>query len=239
MHYLELNSLLVSASHAFDDKTFLSANFDFRRSPLVFTTNAIQGQGVATLSELLAKYSVSEIETIALDRSAKSYTATLSFTQPVTEHLQYSLDGTWTYLSATEASAGVAATASTGVEFYGLAQLIASDVLSEGDTLTTGARYDDTQSAMRYMLELSSRYPLGDSWRLGPMLRLGLADYKLSDGREYQIMPTLQASYLVTRDIVLDFELGKKWIRRDTPIGREDEDELVVLTGLRYDFHSD
>ncbi len=239
VHYHELNSMLISATHNFDDKTVLSANFDFRRSPLVFTTNALQGQGVATLSELLAKYSLAEIETIALDRSAKSYTATLGFTQPITEHLLYSLDGTWTYLSATEGSAGIGPSAATGIEFYGLAQLTASDVLAEGDSFSTGLRYDDTDAAMRYMLELSSRYPLSESWRLTPMLRLGLADYKFCDCREYQIMPTLRASYLVTSDIVVDFELGKKWLKRDTVNGRENEDELVVLTGLRYDFHSD
>ena len=52
-------------------------------------------------------------------------------------------------------------------------------------------------------------------------------------------MPTMRASYMMTKDLVFDFEAGKKWIMRDTVHGRQNEDELLILSGVRYAFQSE
>lgn len=239
VHYNELNSVLAGATHIFGDQSIVSVNLDYRRSPLVFTSNALQGQSSSTLTELLADYTVDDIERFAIDRTVQSYVAAITYTQPINEHLQYNVDLTWSYLTGNEASAGVDAYPSTGLEFYASGQLVATDLLAMGDVYTTTLRYADTQGALRYMVELSARYPISDDWRLSPMLRLGYADFTLDDRVDYEIMPTLRASYLVTRDITFDLEVGEKWILHQTPHGQETETEFVFLTGLRYDFQSD
>ena len=59
-----------------------------------------------------------------------------------------------------------------------------------------------------------------------------------NDG-EYQIMPTMRASHMMTKDLVFDFEAGKKWIMRDTVHGRQNDDELLILSGVCYAFQSE
>ena len=43
----------------------------------------------------------------------------------------------------------------------------------------------------------------------------------------------------MTKDLVFDFEAGKKCIMRDTVHGRQNEDELLILSGVRYEFQSE
>jgi tetratricopeptide (TPR) repeat protein len=239
IHYMELNNAILTGTYVFPDFSTAGINFDYRRAPLIFTTNALQGQGVATLAELLKIYTLDEIERFSLDRTAESYSAGANYSHPISEHLQFSSDATVTYMSGTAGSGGVPAAPSTGTELYSSAQLTGMDVFATGDVYSGGVRFADTQSAYRYALEGSARYPITKDWHVGPMLRLGYADDK-SDGRgEYELLPSLRSSYDISEDMVFDFEVGRKWIERETEHGIASETELTVLSGVRYNFHAD
>lgn len=239
VHYLELNNAIVSGTYIMADKSTVGVNFDYRRSPLIFTTNAMQGQSARTLSSLLGVYTKDDIEHFAVDRTAQSYTGSVSYSYPFNDKLQFNGDVTTTYMSGTAESGGVSGSNSTGVEVYTLAQLTGSSVMVDGDVYTAGVRFADTQQAYRYMLEGSSRYPLTENWRVSPIMRIGYVDYKTDRRTETHLMPTLRASYYLTRDLMFDFEVGRKWIERETTKGVEGETELLILSGVRYDFHID
>ncbi len=237
VHYREMNNAIATGTYIMADKSTIGLNFDYRRSPLIFTTNAMQGQSAKTLSSLLGIYSKDEIERFAVDRTAQSYTGSASYSYPFNDKLQLNTDLTLTYMSGTRESGGISGSGSTGVETYTLAQLTGTSVIVDGDVYTGGVRFADTQMAYRYMLEGSSRYPLAENWRISPIMRVGYVDYKNDRRTETHVMPTLRASYYLTRDLMFDFEVGRKWIERQSEKGVEGETELLILSGVRYDFH--
>jgi tetratricopeptide (TPR) repeat protein len=239
IHYMTLNNVILTGTYVFPDFATAGINFDYRRAPLLVTTNALQGQGVATLAELLKIYTLDEVERFSLDRTAASYTAGANYSYPITEHLQFCSDATVTYLSGTTGSGGVAPTPSMGTEFYGFAQLTGTDVSTPGDVYSAGVRYADTQSSHRYALEGSARYPITKDWHVGPAVRIGYADDKADGRSEIELLPSLRSSYYISEDMVLEFEVGRKWIERETEHGIANETELTVLSGIRYDFHTE
>jgi hypothetical protein len=237
-HYNTINMVMLNATQTHQDLSSLSGSLDYRRSPMVFTSNALQGQTPLTLTQMLKRYRLDEVEEFALDRTARSTAATVTYSRPLSERYTASADVTLTNMSATKASASVPATPDTGWDVYTSAQLVGTSVLRDGDVLTTGVRYADTQTAHRSMLELSSRQPVGTGLYVIPQMRLGFVDYKDNEIKEYHVTPVLKASYYVMRDLSIDFELANKWVMRDSHKGRENETELLLLTGMRYDFNT-
>jgi hypothetical protein len=240
-HYNTINMAMLNGTKIFADRSSLSTSLDYRRSPMVFTTNAMQGQGTLTLKELLQRYRLDEVETFALDRTARSTAGTVSYTKPISERYSFNADVTVTNMTSTKASANVPATPDSGYDVYTSANLTGTSIIREGDVLIGGLRYADTQTAHRYMAELSTRQPIqGNTWYANPMLRLGFVDYKGdNDMREYHVMPTFRTSYYWTPALSLDFELGQKWIVQDSHKGRANDQETLLLTGIRYDYNSD
>jgi hypothetical protein len=141
-------------------------------------------------------------------------------------------------LSGMPASGGVDASPPSGLDYYTSAQLVASDVLREGDSVSGAVRYAVTKYDTRTMVEFASRTPVSKDWRINPTLRLGYVDYATKPWTEYQVYPSIRTSYYVMKDVALELEVGNRWIMRDTQAGRQNETELLVLTGLRYDFRT-
>lgn len=239
IHFGDINSLLGSGTLNFDDKSSLTAMFDYRRSPTLFMSNALQGQVETSLQDLLVRYSTHEIEDLARDRTPVSTFASISYSRYIQEKLQVTGEVTVANMASMPEFGGVAATPSTGWDTYSMLQLMATDVLRENDTVTGTVRYATTQSADRTMLETTVRLPMSDpSWHVGPSLRLGYADYKTEAAEEYVIHPMLRTWYNFSQNIQFEFEVGKRWTTRETQRGEENETELLLLSGLRYDFHS-
>jgi hypothetical protein len=140
------------------------------------------------------------------------------------------------YLSGMSASGGVDAVASTGAAYYLATQLIGTDVFFDKDSVTGGLRYASTQTSDRYMLELGMSYSFVRDLRLNPTLRFGYADYKGETRSEYQFIPSLRASYALNPQTMFDFELGGKLTLGKSDLGKELQNELLLLAGIRYDF---
>jgi hypothetical protein len=238
-HFGQLNSSVFTANKMFGDQSSASLNLDYRRAPTLLASNALQGQGVYTLKELMQRYSVSEIDQLAFDRTAQSYTVTTSYSRPLNAKLQWTADLTANYLSGMRASGGVDAVTSTGAAYYLGTQLIGTDVFFDKDSVTGGLRYANTLTSDRYMLELGMSYTFVRDLRLNPTLRFGYADYKGDSPRsEYQFIPSLRASYALNKQTMLDFELGGKLTLGQSDLGKELQNEMLFLAGIRYDFSS-
>ena len=237
-HFGSFNSALLTGTKINEDHSSWSGTLDYRRAPSLFTANALFGQPYMKLSDMLKRYGVSELERLAWDRTSESYAASLAYSRPLNDRLQVNLDGTILHLSGTPASGGVDASPASGIDYYTSAQLVASNVLREGDTVTGGVRYSVTKYDTRTLLEVGSRYPISKEWRINPMLRFGYVDYTEKPWTEYQVIPSIRSSYYVMKDVALELEIGNRWIMRDTPAGRNNETELMIMTGVRYDFRT-
>ncbi len=235
--YNSLNIALFSGNWTFPDRTTLSLVLDYRNSPILTTTNAIQGQNADDIAQLLNSFSESEIRALAEDRTATSRSMTISASRPINGKLQVSGDFTLSNLTGTPASGGVEAGSGTGNEYFYSVQLIGSSLLKEGDIAILGLRFADTATAKTTTFTLNTRYPVNHDWRINPRFRL---DYRLNDdggGERVTVRPSIRTDYRWRRHMRLEAELGGEWSSDHTADQQTDRSFGYFLRlGYRYDF---
>jgi len=237
--YNELNLALFNGSWTLADKSTITANLDYRKSPFLMTTNALQGQFAGSLEQLSYAFSKDEIEQLALDRTATAKTASIGYSRPINELFQVSLDATVSNISGTVASGGVQESTSTGNEYYLSAQLIANHVLSDDDITVLGLRYAMRELSDTYVIDLNTRFAVTPELRLNPGLRFSYLKSNFDDMKEYGILPSLRVNYSLWKDMSVEFEAGMRWTRRDRGFVTDTESDFFFLLGYRYDFYAE
>lgn len=234
--YDKLNTVLFNGNLRLPDNTTLTLAADYRNSPVLTTSNALQGQTQSSIAELLQIYSAAEIEQLALDRSATSQSYTLGMTHPLNEKLQISGDFSVSRFGATPASGGVAALTGTGNMFFYSLQLIGSSLIKEGDIAIVGLRYSETNTSDSWALNLNTRYPLTRRLRLNPKMLIDYRDNKQSSGHRWRVRPLLRMEYRWKQRLHLEFEGGAEW-SHETIAGQlvRNRNYFFVL-GYRFDF---
>ncbi len=235
--YNELNTFLMLGNITLEStRTTLNMTLDVRKSPILTTTNAIQGQGVTNLGGLLNKVSTGTARHLADDRSLDSRSLTLGGTQPLNDHYQLSAEMTASYLSGAPASGGVAASNSTGTDFFYSTQLIGSSLFKEGDVTIFGLRYNDVAASNTYTASLNTRYPVTREWRVNPRLRF---DFRKNVDHTEQLTfrPEFRTTYRIKRRLQLEFEAGGEWTRQElSPRDRAESVSYFVNIGYRMEF---
>ena len=146
------------------------------------------------------------------------------------------MEASWFSLSESPASGGVAAVPASGNEFYFSGQLTGNDLFKPSDLYVLGLRYATTPDVKTYVADLSARYPITDKLRLNPRLRLGYRNNGTAAWEEYSVLPSLRLDYQWTRDWNLELEGGAKLTRKLQAGTQDDQSELFVTVGYRYDF---
>ncbi len=102
-----LNNVTAISNYRYNDQWTFNLTYDYRNSPLLTTSNAIQGQGVESIDELQELFSDKEIYQLAEDRTSKSQNvfAGASYQLDIDRQLYFSLS--FTGIESTKASAGV------------------------------------------------------------------------------------------------------------------------------------
>lgn len=236
IHYSELNALLSSASLIFPDRTTVSIAGDYRKSPFLSTSNALIGQPVDNLDELLDIYSKSDVEQFALDRTATSKTATVSITHPISEYVQIAADVSWAKFDDTEESGTVEAFEGTDDEFYYSLQLIGSSLVKDGDLATLGIRYADTTRYDIYSGSLNTRYPLGGGWIINPKMYVDYREGKEEDREQWKLRPALRLDWRIKRFLRFECEGGYEWSSERIDEYEDDTRGYFVTVGYRWDF---
>ncbi len=204
----KLNTLMVQSNWSLPDQSQIYANFDYRASPSIATSNAIQGQSVDKISDLRQLFSDSEIFQLADDRTADSTVISIGANKPLTSELQISGDFTVSNTSGTPASGGVDATTETGNEYFYSAQVLKNNLLKKGDVGILSLRYSDASSSDTYTLTANSRYPISNLWRVNAKLSAAYRENKSDDDSRVSLGGRLQADYRLRKDVLLEFELG-------------------------------
>ncbi len=240
IHFNEVNLALVNASWTLPSKTVVYGSIDHRKSPFLTSWAALQGQPFLTLYDMLKQHSEEEIYRFAVDRTADYNSASIGISHPFNDHWQATLDVTWTNASATPGSGGVPGQEGTGDEFYYAAQLIGTNLTTEGDMLIAAIRMADRQLTNLYVIDAQVRYPVTEQLRLAPRLRLGyLTGNDALDLTEYTVQPSFLLDYAITRDWHFETEIGVNWTHREIGGATEDDTELFFTVGYRLDFYAD
>ncbi|MFQ5488236.1 MAG: SPOR domain-containing protein, partial [Gammaproteobacteria bacterium] len=193
----------------------LNLLLEYRRSPLLTTSNALIGQDSDTIDGLRQLFSSGQIQGLAEDRTADYTTLSLGAARPVNQHFQLSGEFTVTHLSDLPASGGVDAVEGSGYEYFYDLQLIGSDLLKRGDLTILGARFSDTANAYVSNLSLDTRFPLHALLRINPRLLFDYRSFKDSNGDQWTFSPLVRVDYQWRRRRHFELDAGAEWSSRN------------------------
>jgi tetratricopeptide (TPR) repeat protein len=234
IHYDQTNIVFLSGTWALASGTSLYSSLDYRTSPLLTTSNALQGQPVTSLDDLKESFTTSEIETIAQDRTATSESLSIGASRFFTKTLQGTLDATLANLDATEASAGVEATPGSEGGYYSL-QMIKNDLALSEDVSVLTLRYADTDVSGTSSIQASYRLPL-NGWRINPLGRLDFRKNKDDDDYRNTLKMVMRADYRARRNLQLDMEFGLEWSDEEVANVKQDSSRYYARVGYYWDF---
>jgi hypothetical protein len=236
IRYKKLNTALFNGNLRLPHEISLTLSADYRLSPILTTSNALQGQSVSSIEALRSIYTEAEIEQLAKDRTAGSQTYTISLTRPLNQRLQISGDLSISRFGSTPASGGVEAMPASDTLYYASVQLVASDFLRPGDISSAGLRFTDSGTARTYGINLNSRLLLNQQLRLNPRL---LVDYRHNtnhDGHRWRVRPAVRLEYRWKKRYHFELEGGTEWANEQLDgQSYRNRDDFFTL-GYRVDF---
>lgn len=246
VRFQQLNAAIFSGSWTLPDKSTIYGGADYRRTPFLSSWNVVMNQPFATLYDLLkaqasAPLTNDQIVQLVRDQTPIYKSAMLGFSHPLSDHLQIGADATVANLTQPISSlpGQPLVILPAGNEYYFSTQLIGNNLIKEGDMYMAALRYSQLTTSNQYVLDLSTRYPLTNEWRLSPRLRLGYTVGTGVDLKEYTVLPSFLVDYYWTKDLSLEFEIGAQWTNTMQSGVRSRDTELLATIGLRYDFYSD
>ncbi|WP_374531656.1 tol-pal system YbgF family protein, partial [Novosphingobium sp.] len=253
-----VNLALVTLNYNFPDGANLAVTGDYRKSPLLTTTNALIGQFDTVnnvpfndLAGLKPFFTDAQIYQMAKDRTLTSKSVTVTYSRPITRKLQLSTDFSMTDTGGTPGTPATAGTPEIGAlpamgkeYFYGV-QFIGSDLLMGNDIYILSGRYADTATARIYTIDFNARVPVTSKFRLSPRLRYGYRDGKVTTatanpGTFSQFQPTLRLNYYPLKHSEIEIEFGGNFSRQTvwngTAFDKVNENGWVLSAGYRLDF---
>ncbi len=234
--FMELNNLLMVGTYTFPDKATLNMSLTHQKSPVLTTSNALQGQTVGSLAALENLFSEDAIRDMAVDRTATNTSLTLGASHPLNTKFQISGDFTVSHLSDTETSGGVAGTPDTGAEYFYSTQLLGTNLIKEGDIAILGLRFSDTSTSDTVSFTVNTRYPGTENLRINPRLRVDYQKRSEGGGRRITLRPSLRLNYRWERTLNFELESGGEW-SSDKASGTDERTlGYFVNAGVRFDF---
>jgi hypothetical protein len=215
LSYAVLNSALVSATWRATDKLTLNGRFNSGASPFIATRNAVIGQPVATVDELLDVYTEAQVRRIARDRTAQIENATVGLSRPLFDRFQMNADVGYYDFEGTVASAGVVALPTTGRQSYLNLGFVGSSLFKDGDTALFALRHVDFVTAAQDVLTFDFRLPTRGKLRLNP--RVDVSSRRYVDGSSEQVIvaPMLRMTLRWPRRHQFELELGARRASRE------------------------
>lgn len=237
LYHSALNSVLAIGSWSVSDTTSFNATIDLRKSPVLTTSNALQGQTTRSLDELAELFTKDEINRIANDRTADSTLLSAGVNHQFNKSLSLYANLTMNKLSSMPASAGVDALQGTDNEFSYDFQFIATGMFKEADSVILSMRYFDGTTSKRTSFGVNIRYPVTRNFRLNPRMRVDLRESIRDDTDQTIYRPSMKLIYRLKKKINFEIEFAGEWSSRELTNNNEEEIRgLFGTAGYRIDF---
>ncbi len=230
--YNDLNIFLFIGNWQIFDNTSINLVVDKRNSPVLATTNSIQGQGVEELDELFERYTDRELEQLAVDRTSDSESVTLGITYGLNDRWQITGEATQTDFGATRASGGVEEIPGTGKEYFYSVQLLGNSLIYENDIMIFGLRYSDSQRSDTYSSTLNWRVNLNRQFRINPRLRVDYREDKEDEDDRWLVRPFVRIDYRFKRWMKFELDYGYEWL--EETFGGEAEKTTGYFFSIGY-----
>jgi hypothetical protein len=243
IHYGVLNIFSIQGNWTLADKTRLYSTIDYRKSPLLLTSNAIRAASpLETIDEVKTLLSEDEIYSLVETSTAETSTLIFGASHPLSETLQISADITVTSTSATEGVGAVgdpiflAPVEDTGTQYFYNFQLIKNDLLKRGDIGILSLRYQDASNSDTWRIGVSSRYPVTNLFRVNPRFDIAYRTTADTDNTRLTLSPYLRMEYRLRKSFTLQFDGGINWYKEDTAGLESDTTDYFFIAGYRWDF---
>ena len=233
--YNALNMVMLLGNFDLPGRWTITTTLDHRKSPFLTTRNAMAGQAVETLGELVAQIGEPAVRALAEDRTADVDTVSIGVSRPLGTRFQWIADIGATRMSLMPASGGVEAIPATGTELNFGAQLIGNSLLRSGDVTILGLRLYDGNVARTTSMSLSSRFPLWGRLRAGPRLRFDYREFSAEGTTQWLASPAVRIDWHSDRTTI-EFEAGGEWMSRELPIDQEKSNRYWFSLGYRVGF---
>jgi tetratricopeptide (TPR) repeat protein len=235
IYYQDLNNVLLLGTLELPARWTVSINLDHRKSPGLTTRNAMIGQPVTRFDQLFGLFTEQEIEQLARDRTAVSDVYTLSLSRPFGERWNWSMDLSSLSMDGTPGSGGVEATPDPGTDIVVSTQALGYGLFGRGDVSSIGLLYQTGKQTDAMSLGLNAQFPVGQSWRLGPRLRVDQRRFHVDGSDQLLYAPGLRADLRWQR-LSLEFEGGAEFATRTIGDAGQDTSRYFLSLGYRYDF---
>lgn len=235
--YETTNYFVAILNWKYPNKSSINVYLDYRQSPFLTATNALQGQvGVSTLSDLLQTFSEDEIEQLSTDRSAISKSLTVKYTIPQNDSIKYQADISVSSLTGTIASGGVPATTDPDDEYSLAFSLLGKKWITQNDTYLFRVRSSQLSTSDATIFDMNARYRFGKTWRFGPRYRLDTRDY--DDGRKIdKDRVSIRLDYKQSRNIKFEMDISVENKKTTSPTASpQDETDNILHLGYIYTF---
>jgi hypothetical protein len=234
--YDDLNIFQLIGNWTVLNGTSLNLAVDYRNSPILTTTNAIQGQGVENLEDLTGLFTEDELRQLAEDRTVVSQSVTAGVTQQINERWQFIGEITVAEFGHTVASGGVEAVPGTGKEYLYSTQFISDSLLYDSDPLILGLRYWDNYNTDTVTIDGNWRIDLNRKLRLNPRIRIDYREYKKNADTRWLVRPFIGVDYRIKKWMLFEMDLGYEWLD-ETFVTRQDNTTGYFLSiGYRMQF---
>jgi tetratricopeptide (TPR) repeat protein len=240
--YNDLNIFLLNANWLFPQQGTFFTTIDIRKVPYLSTSNALQGQPVQTMNELLEVFSEEEVRQLAQDRTATSNTFTIGGSKQLNGFMkgrgQYQVSGDVTYntISDMPASGGVPVLPGTGDNYFVGGQFIGSSIIKRGDTSILSLRLGFTEISDDLTLTFDTRYPITEKFRFNPRIQYFRREGTENDNLLTTLRLSIKADYRLINRMLVEGEVG--YDKTDDQLGNivTKSESVFGYIGYRLDF---
>jgi hypothetical protein len=233
--YAAINMAMLLGTIELPERYTLTASLDHHKNPYLTTRNALSGQPVESLRELVTLFGETTVRSLAEDRTADVDTVSLGVSHPLGTRFQWTADASATRVSDLPASGGVEAIPGTGTEIGLGAQLIGNSLLSSGDVTIFGLRWYEGDVARTISASMSSRFPIWGHLRAGPRLRFDYRTFSDTGLTQWVASPALRIDWN-SRHTTIEFEAGGEWGSRELAVDQEDSSRYWFSLAYRVGF---
>jgi tetratricopeptide (TPR) repeat protein len=204
-----------------------------QRSPQLSLRNALIGQPTLAFADLESRFTTSQLEQIALDRSAELTQLSATASHPLGEGGQWSLGLSSFDLSGMPASGDVEAVPAPGREDSLYGEVLLNGLLRAGDTHAFGLRAQRGGRGTVLSGGVGSRMPLGAAWRLTTRLRVERRTLTGEEARAWNFAPSMRVEYQRSA-ATFELEAGVELNRRRDAGGGDRDTRRYISAGYRW-----
>ncbi len=235
LSFHSLNAAMLLGTVQLPRRWSVSLDAERHNSPVLTAGNALIGAPVTSFPALEQTYTPTQIDQLARDRTAITDTVSLSSTHPLGERFAFTGIVSADRTSATVASGGVPAQPGTGVETSYQAQIYGTSLWTSGDFHVATLTYARTEIGTLDAIDLSSRFPLGGAWRMGPRLSIARTRLGIDASTELSAAPSMLIDYQRGLGLV-QLELGGVLGRRSVSVQSQKTQSYFLSLAYRIGF---